>query len=134
MPKSVPIPLSLMICDQVVVDSASGKTTIFGAFENILCASFPTALPRLMLFAELTCGHGPTPITIKFVRTTPDSVDGAVVEKWDLELPFSDPRAIARLGITIENIALAQAGEHRFILETEGALIIERRVLVLPKN
>lgn len=121
-----------MICDHLQIDSATGKYTLFGCFENIQAPAFPTGVRSLVLFAELTDGRGQIPMTLKFVRTTPDAVDGEVLYTQQLgTLDFTDPRMILRLNMTIELVPFPEPGEYRFILETQGSFVAERRLVAV---
>lgn len=135
--KQAPFPLCMLICDAVQQDRGSGKTTIFGAFADIISSVYPARHPELTIYAELTGGHGQTPITVKLCRTTADSVDGEELYSMTLEANFPDPRHVSKLILKIAPFDIPQEGEYRFILETEGTFIIERRLVALitpPKS
>lgn len=132
--RQAPVCLSMIVCDSVQLDRGSGKVTILGAFENISSTAFPARHPELAVFAELTDGRGQTPLSLKICRVTPESLDGDELFRGSLEVNFVDPRQTARLMIQVAPWIIPQAGEYRFILETEGSFVAERRIAVLQQG
>ncbi|MCH8964204.1 MAG: hypothetical protein IIB58_04525, partial [Planctomycetes bacterium] len=53
--------LSLLVCDQILIDRLTGKTSLIGMFSTIGAARFPVRHPQLCVFASLTDGRGKTP-------------------------------------------------------------------------
>ena len=129
-----PICLSMIVCDSVQPDRSTDKITILGAFEHISAESYPARHPEVTVFAELTDGRGQTPITLKVTRVQPDSLDGEVVFSGTLEATFPDPRFVARVILRMAPWDIPHEGEYRFILETEGAFVAERRVVAAVRG
>ena len=64
----------------------------------------------------------------------PITPDGDEILRGEIEVEFSDPRAVARILLALSPVPLPQEGEYRVILETAGHLIIERRLIALVKE
>lgn len=132
MPHQPPMALSMILCDTVVVDRATRKATLFGLFETVLATSFPTRVPQMTVFAELTDGHGKTPITLKYCRMTGDGLDGALIKSEDIEVSFLDPRQVVPLILGLAPIDFPEPGECRIMLAVEEVVFAERRILARP--
>ena len=121
----------MLVCDDVMIDQASGKTSIFGSFADIRAPKVPAIHPRLTLHIELTDGRGEVGMELRLVHADTDekvfSAAGAC--------QFPDPRVVASLNFTVNNVLFPRAGEYRFQLYAEGTLLLERRVTVhVPKE
>jgi hypothetical protein len=132
MPIQTPTPLSMILCDAVVPDGATNKLTIFGAFDRVLAPAFPTRVPNVTVFAELTDGHGKTTITLKYCRVTSDSLDGELIKSVDIEVAFKDPREVVRLILYLSPIDFPDPGEYRIMLAVGDVIFAERRILAMP--
>lgn len=133
--QATPACLSIILCDHAQLDSATSKVTLFGCFENIVAAGFPANIPQMTLFAELTDGRGETPIALKIVRSTPEALEGDVLFSSEVgSVNFADPRMVIRLNWTLGQAVFQQPGEYRYILETQGRFIAERRLVALARG
>jgi hypothetical protein len=117
--------LSLLICDQIIIDRLTGKTSLIGIFGSIGSTTFPMRHPQLCVFASLNDGRGKTPLDIHIVDTDeqrePVVTGRAVVE-------FKDPRAIAFLNLHFSGLVFPQPGEYRLQLSSNGELLREVRL------
>lgn len=132
MPHQAPMALSMILCDTVIVDGATKKATLFGLFGNAFATSFPMRVPQVTVFAELTGGHGKTPITLKHCRMAGDSLDGTLIKSVDIEVSFLDPRQIVRLILSLAPIDFPEPGEYRIMLAVGEVVFAERRILASP--
>ena len=46
--------LSLLVCDQILIDRLTGKTSLIGMFSTIGAPRYPVRHPHLCIFASLT--------------------------------------------------------------------------------
>jgi len=49
---------ALLLCDGVVQDPTTGKTTLVGVFERVFAAEFPSAQPDFTVYVRLTGLNG----------------------------------------------------------------------------
>lgn len=131
MPAQAPLPLALIVCDQVSIDRDTGKTAILGAFENVFAASFPAMHPELTVYSEFTDGHGRVAVTVRIVRSLPDSLEGQELASQTTDMEFPDPFKVVRWVVKVRGLSFPEPGEYRFIVECGGTIVIERRVLAL---
>jgi hypothetical protein len=130
-PMQPPLPLVLVLCDQVAVDQTTGKTSIFGRFEAIFSHAYPAMHPALTMYAEFTDGHGKTSIRARIVRTTADSIDGEELANSTTELDFPDPFCVRTWVLSAQGLVFPEPGEYRCILDCGGTILIERRMMAL---
>ncbi len=117
--------LSLLVCDQILIDRLTGKTSLIGMFSTIGASRYPVRHPQLCVFASLTDGRGPTPLELTIVDSEdarPPIVSGtATVE-------FKDPRAVACLNLHFNGLVFPEPGGYRVQLKCHGELLREARL------
>jgi hypothetical protein len=117
--------LSLLVCDQILIDRLTGKTSLIGMFSTIGAQRYPVRHPQLCVFASLTDGRGPTPLELTIVDSEdarPPIVSGtATVE-------FKDPRAVACLNLHFNGLVFPEPGGYRVQLKCHGELLREARL------
>lgn len=117
--------LSLLVCDQILMDRLTGKTSLIGMFSTIGAPRYPVRHPQLCVFASLTDGRGPTPLELTIVDSEdarPPIVSGtATVE-------FKDPRAVACLNLHFNGLVFPEPGGYRVQLKCHGELLREARL------
>ncbi|MFA5423867.1 MAG: hypothetical protein WC374_08425 [Phycisphaerae bacterium] len=118
--------LSVIICDQVILNAVDKKPTIVGVFENISAESYPARHPRLAFFCELTNGRGTVPIAIRLVDVTQS--DKILFERTVQRL-FADVRQVHNLTFDISGVIFPHAGEYRFQIYAGGEFLGERRII-----
>jgi len=121
-----PYVLSLIVCDQIVVDRDTGNHNLIGIFSDILAPAFPALHSRMSVYLELTNGHGTCRIHLRLV----DAATDAMVFEAQGPVAFPDPRSIACLSFGLTNCLFQKPGEYRFQIWVEGELLTERRFLV----
>ncbi len=128
MPLVAPQVLSLLVCDQIIVDRMTGKTSLIGMFANIAARKFPMRHPQLCVFASLTDGRGKTPLEL-CIMDSEDSRPPVVSGKATVE--FKDPRAVACLNLHFNGLVFPEAGDYRVQLWCDGALLNEARLMLV---
>ncbi len=123
-----PIPLSMVLCDQVHRDPTTGKPYLMGCFATIGATSFPIVHPSLSIFLELTNGRGKVPFRIQVVDVNEDHKPICVVEQ---ELEFDDPRLVGQLDLRMVGLKFPKADEYRVQVFACGEFLVERRITVV---
>lgn len=127
---ALPLVLSIVICDQAIVDPSTGKRSLMGCFGGIGAKTFPAIHPQIHVAVAITSCHGLTAIKLKIVRVTPDSLDGEELVGAETQVDVPDPRMILEFGIDFRNVTFPAPGEYRVALESQGIVVLERRVVV----
>ena len=117
--------LSLLVCDQIIIDRLSGKTTLVGIFSNIGAVRYPVRHPQLCVFATLTEGRGQTPLEIRIVDANEARPP---IVKGQANVEFKDPRAIASLNLHFSGLVFPEPGQYRVQLYCQGTLLKEARL------
>ena len=122
-----PSALALVVCDQILNEPGTGKFTLVGLFSTILAGAFPCVHPRMAIYLALTDGYGASRVRLRLI-------DGATeaVEIWSgqLDLNFTDPRAVNETYLMSGPLTFPQAGEYRLRVEGPSGIIMERRIQV----
>src|SRR5262245_2675224 len=120
-----PVVLAMVLCDAIHQDAATRKCTILGTFSTINVRKFPAVHRQLAVHVALTNGHGRAQIRLSLVDTDEDQTQLFSREGM---IEFGDPRAVAELNFTINNIQFQKAGEYRLQVFGNGELLMERRL------
>lgn len=117
--------LSLLVCDQILIDRLTGKTSLIGMFTTIGAARFPVRHPHLCVFASLTDGRGKATLEIAVV----DSEDARPpIVRGTTTVAFQNPRAVACLNLHFNGLVFPEPGEYRVQLICDGELLREARL------
>lgn len=121
-----PILLSVIICDQVILDSITKKPTIVGAFEVVSAEKYPARHSSLAFFCQLTNGRGEMPITIRLVDV---GQTDQVMWQQKVRQDFSDVRQVRNLIFNVGGIIFPHEGEYRFQIYADEEFLGERRII-----
>ncbi len=122
-----PYVLAMIIADSIYVDPSSGKKTLLGLFSAIFTTVLPARIGQVALYVAMTDGRGKTPLRIVFVDA--DEENPPIFEA-QAEFEFTDPRMVAELMMSMNNLEFPAAGEYRLQLWCSQELLIERRIVV----
>ena len=122
-----PLALSMILCDAIWVDPATGKQTILGVFTELGAREFPAIHPLLAVSVCLTDAHGTIPVRLQLVDADEEEAPLFVSEA---NYEFPDRRAIINLVLHLTGLVFPCAGEYRFQLFANNEFVIERRLLL----
>jgi hypothetical protein len=129
-PKGVlppPYALTVLLCDEVYRDAATGKAFILGAFTEVRAKQFPAAHSKMVLYIELTGGRGSVELNLRLVDVNEEREP---LFNETGKLPFVDPRSIMAISFELQNVVFPGPGEYRFQVYCNNEPIMERRLLV----
>ncbi len=121
-----PVLLPIIICDQVILDARTNKTSIISAFETISAPKYPARHGRLAVFCQLTNGRGKAKITLRLVDVQQED---KIMFEAAVEQEFVDIRQIANLTFDIGGIVFPHTGEYRFQIYAGTEFLGERRIV-----
>jgi hypothetical protein len=128
-----PYCLAMILCDDVHIDSTTGKQTILGTFSTVGASDFPTKVSFAVYYA-ITDAEGSMDLTFRMV----DSKHGFDEESTPIfEVTFTiqtpSPLAVLEGRIYVANAILPQAGVyHCELLAGENVLMSRRLVAIRP--
>ena len=83
-------------------------------------------LPRSFLYLSLTGGHGPTPLTIRFV----DGATDRVLHGQDLPpVPFASPLDVKEIALEVPGLTFPAPGLYLWQVVHGGEVVYERRLV-----
>ena len=65
---------AILLCDAVILDAMTGKTSLIGIFENFMVRSLPGKSVPANLFLQLTDGHGKIDLRIEVHDLQADAI------------------------------------------------------------
>lgn len=123
----VPIALSFMLCDRVILDQMTGQHSVIGIVTQVHATKFPVRSPRLCMWAELVGGHGETPLLFEIVDVN-EKRDP--VMRTEVVMNFTDPLAVSQMSIVVPPLPFPEPGDYRVRLLSKGTYVVERRLLL----
>lgn len=122
-----PLAQALVVCDTVIEDKGSGKTSLIGIFNGITSGAFPVQINEICVYAALTNGHGLSEITLRCVRLNDDIETLRTVGS----ITFRDPNTVVELVFRLRGVPFPAPGLYAFELLCEGQLLLEKRFNVM---
>lgn len=125
---TVPIPLALMIADEIWTDPSTGKRTILGTFSTLLSTQFPAIHPRMAFYLAITEVRSPGSVDFRIVDINDESEP---VLSVSCPIELNNPLVVAEMIAKVENVAFPRPGMYVLQALWNGAArIIERRLPV----
>ena len=124
----VPMALALLFCDAIYLDPATGKRSLLGCFSAIASKEFPAAYPSLAIYAALTDGYGKEELTLQLIDV---GEERPPVFADKIAMEFQDPRVVFEIQCVKMPVLFPLPGEYRLQLLCRGAIVIERRIIVM---
>jgi hypothetical protein len=130
-----PYCLAMILCDNVHVDSATGKQTILGTFSAVGAKKFPANFALTVYFAITDAAEGETELTFRIVDSRHGFDDGSA-PVFEHKFPIQSPSPLAVIEGRFGGIAvLPQPGVyHCELLTGENVLMSRRLVALLPPD
>ncbi|MCK4325473.1 hypothetical protein KAW55_01805 [bacterium] len=114
--------LSINICDQVIREEGTHKSSLIGMFSNINAIKFPCTHPSLHVYIAVTGGRGRQTGELRFIN---DEMNETVVAlKGDVEFP--NPLAVVEMNFRIANLRLDRPGTYHFEFWLDSELVGHR--------
>jgi hypothetical protein len=115
--KPPPACKAILLCDAILVDPFSGKTSLCGLTERFVVAQFPGTTARFYAYLQLTNGIGKYKIAVEVQNVA----DANTVARGDIvEMTFRDRAAKVILVIPVPSLPLPRAGWYDFIVMADG--------------
>ena len=114
--------LSINVCDQVIREEGTGKTSLIGLFTNINSIRFPCHHPLLHIHIAVTGGNGKQIGKLRFIN---DETNTKVLELTG-DVEFQDRTSTVEMNFRIANLRLETPGHYHFEFWLDDALIGQR--------
>jgi hypothetical protein len=125
--QKAPTLLALVPADRILVDVATGKSTIEGTFRSLKSATFPFTCRTFAVYIVVTDGYGQTNMQLRLIDL---DEEGDPILDVEAVVDFTDPLEVVELTFTPDQVTFPEPGEYRLQLFGAGEPLAERRVLV----
>lgn len=116
---------AILLCDQVIVDSMSGKTSLIGLFDRFNLRKYPVRLPPFWAFLQLVDGIGRYELGVE-IRDLREG-DATIAR---MRMPVEFPERTNRMNVqfAVGGLPLAHPGVYDFIVSADGKEIDRQRL------
>jgi hypothetical protein len=122
--KPPPNSKAILLCDQVIVDAMTRKTSLIGLFDGFTLPRYPVQLPPFWAFLQLVDGIGQYTLTVE----VHDLLDGATIAR--LSVPINFPERTNQLNVPffVAGLPLPHPGVYDFVVAADNKGIGRRRL------
>ena len=122
------VPPCMLFCDSVILDQATGKTTLVGAFSGVAATTFPSPPKDLHIYVQVTSFAGQAEfrlICLQIDLSEPEEVFFA-----SYPVRFRGKLHVEQLHLALHQFQFPCAGEFLFQLWCRGQCLAEGRLTV----
>ena len=119
-----PVPLSLIVCERVIVEEGTGNISLISCFTKLLVDSFPTDPQRLAVFSAFRSGLGAG--TIDLVITQVETDEEIDTSRSAVEFP--DRLREVCVIFTLEHCIFPGPGRYLFTITIDGEWAGQREI------
>ena len=122
-----PVALSLMICEQVIVDLHTQNPTPVSIFTGLSVEEFPSPPQRFSIFACLTNGRGEH--DLRLVANRLDTGESFYEQRHRIHFP--NPLLLSNVHIRVRgDICFPESGRYEFVLYVDSDPVAQRSLRV----
>jgi hypothetical protein len=121
-----PVALSLILCEQVIVDLHTQNPSPISIFTGLAVEGFPSPPQRFSVFASLTNGRGSG--VLKVVANRLDTGEPVYEQRHPIRFP--DPLLVINVNIRVGKIRFPVPGRYEFILVVNADPVAQRTLRV----
>ena len=113
-----PIPIAVLLCDQMVVDRETNKKSLIGVFNAILAPRFPWVHPKASLYIKMADAEGEYEVKLQLVRVR----DMHVIKEGTGTLKVEQRKRYSEVDFAIDlpAIELPEPGEYQIVVYING--------------
>ncbi|OGF54497.1 MAG: hypothetical protein A2Z21_07255 [Candidatus Fraserbacteria bacterium RBG_16_55_9] len=113
-----PVPVALLLCDQIIVDELGKKKSLIGLFDRIWVGTFPTTHSPCALYFRGADAEGHFDILVQYVQSEGETTLGEVKGSLDRQ-----ERGPIEFLITFPPIPIPNEGRYEFRLYVNGVYV-----------
>ena len=121
-----PVALSLILCEQVIVDLHTRNPSTISVFTGLAVEGFPSPPQRFSVFASLSNGRGSA--VVRLVANRLDT--GEPVYEQQHPIRFPDPLLVVNVNMRVGKIRFPALGRYEFILAVDSDAVAQRTLRV----
>jgi len=108
---------AILLCDQVIIDRLTGKTSVIGIFEKFVLPRFPGFTRPVNAFVQLTDGIGKCNLMVEVHDLQKNEVIGRA-QGFGVE--FIDRLTKISVIIPVPSLPMAHPGTYDFVVSADG--------------
>jgi hypothetical protein len=120
--------ISIIVCE-MVLESITGLQSAINIFDTLSASVFPAARHNMYVLVSLTNGRGIAQFSLRFVQD-----DGTALIELHYTHPFSSPLDVVNLKFEFKEVPIPEAGNYAVQFLSDGTMIGERRIKVVPQS
>jgi hypothetical protein len=121
LPAEKPVPLALLIADQIYQDRTSGKWIVAGVLSALMARDLPMTQPMIDIFFQLTNIHGSSTLRLVIEHADGDMKVLAVEGRANANSPLD----VVSQKISLRNVPFQKAGKYWVQLLHEEEILIQ---------
>jgi hypothetical protein len=125
-----PVPIALILCDDVIPDRRSRKFHLIGWADSIRAAAFAHAARQFNVFIALTGTQGTFSCHVDCFGPSGQKIFASPART----LAFSRPAQIVMAFFRLQGVRFPEPGVYRVRLLCDNHVVSERHIRVLPKG
>jgi hypothetical protein len=112
--RSAPLPKlgAMLVCDQVIKDETSKKSSVIGVFDRILAVAFPASHAKLTVYVSVTDAEGSYRLRLEMVRVH----DEMTVGRGEADVTVNDRFSPAEWVFDLHGLVFEEVGAYEFRL------------------
>ena len=126
----VPIPIGMMLCEQVIVQEQTRYVTPVNCFTHRTVKQFPSEAFPFVAFSILTGAQGDVPLAIVINRL--DTLEP--VYRTDFSVRFTSPLQAVRCTLRVLNCRFPVAGHYEVLLMAGGEMLARVKLVIQQKE
>lgn len=127
---AIPSCKAFLLCDQTLVESGSGRTSLIGLMNHISIEEFPSEMPRCQAFLQLTDGLGAYNVVVEVHYLNDDEI---VYRSEPVQIEINN--RLALISYIVPNLQFEIPAEGRYdIIVLINDQELERQTLDVRKS
>jgi hypothetical protein len=126
------VPPCMLFCDSVIVDQATGKTTLVGTYSAVSATTFPSPPMDLHIYVQVTSFVGKTGFRLACVEASATELEEIFSASYPVR--FRGKLHVEQLHLALRQFQFPRPSEYVFELWCEGQCLADRRLTVRSKG
>ncbi len=122
---------AMLVCDTIICDQRSGRSSIINIFNYIRGSSEPVRMARLAVYARVTDAQGQYVFKLELVNLKDMQIVGS--QTSPAPIGIEDRMAVYELAFFLQNVIFHAVGPYEFRLYADGKFVGNHSfVVVVP--
>lgn len=118
---------AILMCDQIIVDAMTGKSSLIGLFDRFTLIKFPVQLPPFWVFLQLVDGIGRYGLLVEIHDLREDKI----IARLEIPVEFPERTNRANVQFVVAGLPLSHSGVYDLVVFADGKEINRQRLEAL---